>query len=92
MNEKFYIISYDLRAPGRDYTSLYKTIKLRDWQHPLESMWLVYTHESADDLYNDIKSNMDDNDLLFISELRQGNWQGWISKVCWAWINERKNV
>ena len=36
--KNIYIISYDLKIPGRDYTSLYDAIKsLGDWQHLLES-------------------------------------------------------
>lgn len=90
MKGKFYIISYDLKNPGRDYTSLYEAIKTnRDWQHPLESLWLVYTRESADDIYNTIKPKLDNNDLLFISELNPDNRQGWMAKSCWEWLNTR---
>ena len=36
--KNIYIISYDLKIPGRGYTSLYDAIKsLGDWQHLLES-------------------------------------------------------
>ena len=83
-----YIISYDLKNPGRDYTSLYEAIKsYKDWQHPLESVWLVSTMDSADDIYNRVKPTMDGNDLLFISELQVKHRQGWLAKSCWEWIN-----
>ena len=39
-----YLISYDLRAPGRDYSNLISEIKsLGSWAKPLESLWLVET-------------------------------------------------
>ena len=41
----FYIVSYDLKNPGRDYTALYDAIKsIGEWQHPLESVWIVATN------------------------------------------------
>lgn len=40
-----YLISYDLKYPGRDYTQLISEIKtLGLWAKPLESLWLVDTH------------------------------------------------
>lgn len=89
MNRRIYIISYDLKNPGRDYAPLYEAIKrCGDWQHPLESTWLVFTVASAGDIYNAIKPTLDNNDLLFISELNADNRQGWLAKSCWEWINE----
>lgn len=92
MNRRFYIVSYDLKAPGRDYSSLYSAIKTgREWLHPLESMWIVWTTESASELYNSIHPMMDPNDLLFISEINPRNRQGWLAKTCWEWMNQRIN-
>lgn len=40
-----YLISYDLKYPGRDYTRLISEIKsLGSWAKPLESLWLVDTY------------------------------------------------
>ena len=92
MNRRFYIIAYDLRTPGRDYTDLYMAIKSnRDWQHPLESTWIVWTTEDANDIYKTLKPTLDQNDLLFISDVNLRNRQGWLAKSCWEWMNERIN-
>ncbi len=88
----FFIISYDLKAPGRDYASLYSEIKrFQEWQHPMESMWLIYTNETANNIYNRIRPKMDDNDLLFVSELATRHWQGWLPRTCWDWIERLEN-
>lgn len=43
---KIFLITYDLKEPGQDYSELYEAIKgLGDWQHPLESMWLVKVND-----------------------------------------------
>ena len=92
--KKFYIVSYDLKVPGRDYTSLYDSIKsYNDWQHPLESTWLLYTNDNADQISSKLRGNgnMDNSDLLFICELNIDNRQGWLDKEVWNWIKARMN-
>ena len=43
-----YILSYDLRAPGRNYASLYDAIKVYGkWARINESVWAVVTSSSA---------------------------------------------
>lgn len=33
---KIFLITYDLKEPGQDYSELYEAIKgLGDWQHPI---------------------------------------------------------
>lgn len=87
-----YIVSYDLKNSGQDYTSLYEAIKsCGDWQHPLESVWLLSTNAMAENLYDVIKPCMNDSDLLFICELNAQNRQGWMAKSCWEWIASHIN-
>lgn len=43
-----YLISYDLRKPGRNYDGLYKAIKsFSIWARPLESFWVVVSTQSS---------------------------------------------
>lgn len=88
MAKSLYIISYDLKVPGRDYSSLYDAIKTFDWQHPLESTWLVITEYSADEISKLLRKDgrMDDSDLLFVCRLDPKDRQGWLDKYVWVWI------
>jgi hypothetical protein len=89
MKRRFYVISYDLKIPGRDYTSLYDAIKsYDDWQHPLESTWILYTTESANEISAKLRSDgkMDNSDLLFVCALDINDRQGWLDKSVWNWI------
>lgn len=88
MAKSLYIISYDLKVPGRDYSSLYDAIKTFEWQHPLESTWLVITEYSADEISKLLRKNgrMDDSDLLFVCRLDPKDRQGWLDKSVWVWI------
>lgn len=85
-----YIISYDLKIPGRDYTSLYEKIKgLGDWQHPLESVWLLATDTyDEDSIYRELKPTLDNNDLLLILKVNPKNRQGWLAVSFWEWMEK----
>lgn len=88
----FYIISYDLRNHGRDYTSLYDAIKsCGDWIHPLESTWIVYTNYDASEISNILrdKGQMEERDLLFVCKLQIEDRQGWLNKSVWRWIKDK---
>lgn len=93
MAKSIYIISYDLKNPGRDYSSLYDAIKKYDWQHPLESTWLVKTEDSADNISQTLRSDgkMDESDLLFVCRLDPKDRQGWLDKSVWEWIRKFVN-
>lgn len=90
MNRNLYIISYDLKTPGKDYNSLYDAIKqYGEWRHPLESTWLVFTDSNANAISTNLRANgrMDDSDLLFVCQLNINDTQGWIDKSVWNWID-----
>lgn len=88
---KIYLISYDLRKPGQNYTPLYDAIKAyRDWQHPMESLWAVYTDKDANAISDDLREHIDENDCLLVVAM-DSEYQGWLPKSFWTWVNERKN-
>lgn len=67
---KSILVTYDLRAPGRDYENLYTKIK----KYPLnakitESCWLIKTNDSCSMIYDNLAGSTDTNDRLFIVEI-----------------------
>ncbi len=88
---KIFLITYDLKEPGQDYSELYEAIKgLGDWQHPLESVWMVKVNDFivAQNIYDTLRPQIDENDLLFIVDITDRNCQGWLSKTVWTWLNK----
>ncbi len=80
-----YLITYDLKAPGKDYEALFEAIKQIsiDWCHPLSSVWIIKSNESsANNIYSPLKSKLDENDYIFVCELND-NKQGWLNKNDW---------
>lgn len=88
---KTFLITYDLKRPGQNYSDLYDAIKSEgDWQHPLESIWAVKTGTSvsARTLYKRLRSYIDEKDYLFIVEITDQDRQGWLAKSFWTWLKE----
>lgn len=89
-----YIVNYDLKSPGRDYTPLYSAIKTcGDWYHAMDSAWLVATDNlSANDIVTKIKPYIDNNDWLYVVMIDPDNEQGWLPKQVWDWIEKYRKL
>lgn len=67
---KAFIISYDLCAPGRDYTALYKKIQSYPYRvYATESTLIVLSSSNAVDIRDNLLTAMDSDDRLFVAEL-----------------------
>ena len=78
-----YLISYDLSTPGRNYDDLIEHIKAYGtWSHPLQSVWLVSTTLSAEQVRDAAAKFLDSNDkILVVVASRDGAWRGIAEKV-----------
>lgn len=65
------LISYDLRAPQKDYEKLSDHLKsYPNWARPLESVWLIKTGQSAESVRDVIRDNyIDSNDKLLVVDV-----------------------
>lgn len=83
-----YIVSYDLKKPGKDYKGLYEELKKSPkWWHYLESTWLIHTNETADQLFDRLRSHIDENDYVLVTEVTR-NRSGWLPRKAWDWFGE----
>ena len=73
-----YIVSYDLKKPGKDYSKLLKHLKsYGNWWHHLDSTWVIVTHKSAVEVRDETAAHMDANDLLLVvKSAGVGAWRG----------------
>lgn len=80
-----YLISYDLNAPGKNYTELYEAIKrLGGWWHHLDSTWIVTHPGSAEVIRDALKPYLDNNDKLLVVKCSgEGAWTGFINGGQW---------
>lgn len=80
-----------MKRPGQNYAELYEAIKsLGEWQHPLESTWMIKVGSvvSSNDLYTELRSKIQDDDLLFVVEITNQDRQGWLAKTFWEWMKK----
>lgn len=83
-----YCVSYDLNKAGQNYNALYEELKKSPgWCHPLDSTWLISTHETADQLSNRIRAHLDNNDSLLVIKVIHP-YAGWLPEKTWEWINQ----
>ena len=91
---ELYVIAYDLKQPGQDYSTLYESIKNLagegNWQHPLESVWVVRfrNNKEVKEIFDTLHGKMDNNDSLFIVRITGQPYQGWLPKSFWEWMKE----
>jgi hypothetical protein len=84
---RVYLVSYDLHAPRREYDGLIGELKSRKgWWHHLDSVWLIATDETADQLYRRLRRHIDDDDEILVMRVCNDS-QGWLPGRAWKWIN-----
>jgi hypothetical protein len=68
------LITYDLRAPGKNYAALFAAIEnLGPSCRFPQSVWLVDTNLSSVSIAQRLQGHMDTNDQILVVELR-GDW------------------
>lgn len=73
-----YIISYDLKAPGKNYNDLITALEsYGTYWHNLGSTWCIVTNKTATEVRDHLTRYMDANDrLLVVLSGGVGAWKG----------------
>lgn len=65
-----YLVSYDLMRPGKDYPNLIAHFKsYGNWAKPLESVWLIKSSLTAEQVRNAARTHMDGNDKIMVVDV-----------------------
>ena len=85
-----YQIDYDLRQPGRDYTSLYAAIQsLGDARRVLKSTWVVDARYTAVQIRDHLAKYMDRNDGVLVTRLTgEAAWHG-LEPAADQWLHDK---
>lgn len=72
-----YLITYDLKKPGRNYQGLYDAIKsYGTWGKINDSTWVIKTNNSAVQIRDYLLQSMDYNDSIFVLKTeREAAWK-----------------
>lgn len=81
-----YLVTYDLKAPGRNYQPVHDYLKRFTHCKGLESVYLIDTESSATQVCDALKAIIDANDVVLVIRLaRNGASHNY---TCMKWINE----
>lgn len=80
-----YAVTYDLRAPGREYNDLYKAIKRYTCCHALDSTWFIDTNSTAAEVRDALCETVDKGDQIYVLRLRKA-WAACRTEDCTKWI------
>jgi hypothetical protein len=88
MKMAIFIICYDLKTPGKDYSSLTKLLESVTHCHAQGSVWFIEHAISASSIRDVLQKHVDANDVLFVGQVTNG-WSGLHMPVCGKWLNDR---
>lgn len=83
-----FVIAYDLNKVGQNYQCITERIKKFANCHAQGSVWFVQYDGQEEQLRDHLKSCLDENDRLFVSEVSK-SWAGYHMPTCGKWLNER---
>lgn len=87
-----WVVSYDLRAPGRNYAVLYEQLKSVPYAHVLESFWLIETDGPATRIRDALKAHMDANDGIAVIEFtKDADWAfSGVNQASLDWVKKKR--
>lgn len=80
------LVTYDLRAPGRNYDPVFTYLKRFTHCKGMESVWLLDTTTSTGQIRDALQALVDANDRIFVTRLAQ-DWAS-VNYTCGTWLND----
>lgn len=76
-----YIVTYDLRKPGQDYSPVHDHLKTyTKWAKVTESTWAIVTDKTATQIRDSLSNICDSNDRIFV--VKSGVEAAWRNSKC----------
>lgn len=89
MNDKSYLITYDLMSPGQNYNKIKEVItSFNKWANIQQSVWVISTSLSGQEVYDKIRTAIDYNDKLAVFGLNGAGWWNGLSKQVSDWLKD----
>ncbi|MCX7570316.1 hypothetical protein OS242_10105 [Tumebacillus sp. DT12] len=83
-----YSLNFNLTSEKTDYKGLYRALRnhFDASMRLLDAMWIIQTDKSADDIYKELGNYFDNGDFVIFQ--LQGDYEGWLDKKKWDFIND----
>ena len=90
-----YTLTYELRTPNKEYTDMYTYLEKKFGDsaiHVLRDTWWIHTldEKAVDEMCDDIKKYMGENDVFYITEISEQPINGWLASSSWKWFQDKK--
>jgi hypothetical protein len=83
-----YCVTYDLQSPGQKYAKIDEELRKFPGGRPLETVWLLKSDMTAEQIYNVINKHLDSNDKVMIFAAHSpAMWRG-IDATWTKWLQE----
>jgi len=80
------LVTYDLKKPGQDYAPVHAYLKRYAYCKYLESVWLLDTTATTQQIRVAVQGLVDNNDVVFVTRL-QRDWSS-LNYGCADWLND----
>lgn len=90
-----YLVTWDLNKEKSNYARAREEFLKHLDRHEntkdpgLDSVRFISTSWTANQISDDLRTKLDDNDKIIVTKMVNGTHQGWLSKSVWDWINAR---
>ena len=84
-------VSYDLKAPGRNYEALYDLLKSYAWCRITASHWLLDSSDTPQTLFEKIAKVIDANDAVAVFPVQReaGWWTQGLDESQLDWLKQK---
>lgn len=88
------LVTFSLRNQLRDYGEFFVALRgnALQWSHYIEQTYIVYTSYDQNELASKLYPHMEATDALLIVKINPYEYQGWLPKEAWEWINDKSTV
>ncbi|MEA9911603.1 hypothetical protein VDG39_02410 [Xanthomonas campestris pv. raphani] len=90
-----YVVTWNLNKERSNYDAARRQFIQHLERYPntkddgLESVRWVQSSGTANQLRDDLRQKLDDNDRLFVSKLAANQYAGWLNTAVWDWVTSR---
>jgi hypothetical protein len=88
-----YLLTYELRTPDMDYSPLYNHLEKEMGEVAIrvlrDSWWIkIDDSRSIEGLVNEVRNYLGEQDVLFITQIIENGYNGWLPSSTWDWLRE----
>ena len=90
-----FLVTWNLNKERSNYDEARRQLLAHLGRYPnihdpkLETVWFLEAASTGHDLAEDIRTKLDSNDRLFVTQLHRGHYGAWIGKNVLEWIEAK---